>query len=532
MPLRKRLLLAAVLALAAGLLGTAARLAWAGRPGAGLALAAATAGAGLAALQALWVRFDVTGRSLRRGPRDRPWVALTFDDGPSGDTPAVLAALDQAGVKASFFVLGEAARRRPGLVREVARRGHLVALHGDSHAKLHAAGPARVARELDRCAAAVRAAGVAPAPFFRAPHGFRGPFLGRALRARGLRLVGWTRGVFDTERPGAGAIAARACRRMRAGEILLLHDGCATPGLDPRRDQTAAAVPEIVARWKAAGFTFVTLDALAGGGRAGRWSPPVVAGLPRSQGEATRREAMDTRGVREGMTVHSADGEKLGKVIECGSADFVIEKGFFFPKDYLVRYEQVGAVEGDDVRLAIPAGTLREAGETGLGAASVGGLSSGEGASTMDRLREGTAAGLGATSQDETRIPVAEEELVAEKREREAGRVQVRKEVVTEQKQLTVPVTREEVHVERVPAEGQPADAAAFQQGTVSVPVREEEVEIRKRPVVREEVRVSRARRQEERRADADVRREEVHVEKEGDIREADEDLTRRDPES
>jgi peptidoglycan/xylan/chitin deacetylase (PgdA/CDA1 family) len=266
MPAGKRLLVALAVGAGLALLLGAAWLTWAGQPVAGLALGLTTAVAAVAALQALWVPFDLTGRSLRRGGGGARRVALTFDDGPSDDTPAVLAALERAGVRATFFVLGEAALRRPELVREIARRGHEVALHGHTHAKLLAAGPARVARELDRCAAAIRAAGVVPAPLFRAPHGFRGPFLGPALRARGLTLVGWTRGVFDTARPGAAVIAARACRRMRSGEILLLHDGCATPGIDPRRDQTAAALPDIVGQWRAAGYELVTVSELAAGG--------------------------------------------------------------------------------------------------------------------------------------------------------------------------------------------------------------------------------------------------------------------------
>jgi peptidoglycan-N-acetylglucosamine deacetylase len=262
-PLGKRLVLTLAIAGGGSPLSAAAALAAAGSPALGCALAAATLLAGLAALQTFWVRFDLTGRSLRRGPRGRRAVALTFDDGPSDDTPAVLDALDAAGARATFFVLGAHARRRPELVREIAHRGHAVALHGDTHTKLHLAGPARVARELDRCAEAIRAAGVTPVPLFRAPHGLRGPFLGRALRARDLTLVGWTRGVFDTARPGPAVIAERASRRMRPGEILLLHDGCGTPGLDPRRDETARAVPEIVRRWRGAGYTFVTVDRLA-----------------------------------------------------------------------------------------------------------------------------------------------------------------------------------------------------------------------------------------------------------------------------
>jgi peptidoglycan/xylan/chitin deacetylase (PgdA/CDA1 family)/uncharacterized membrane protein YbhN (UPF0104 family) len=225
-----------------------------------LAALATVATAGLAALQALWPRFDVTGTTLARGARGRREVALTFDDGPSPDTQAVLHALDHAGVKATFFVLGRAAAERPDDIREMARRGHLVALHGWSHRKLLFASPRSVAEEIDRGRQAVAAAGVEPAPYFRAPHGLKGPFLLSALRRRNLALVAWTRGVWDSDQPGAAAIARRACRRMHPGAILLLHDGCGTPGVDPHRDQTAAAVLEIVRRWREAGYRFVRID--------------------------------------------------------------------------------------------------------------------------------------------------------------------------------------------------------------------------------------------------------------------------------
>jgi peptidoglycan/xylan/chitin deacetylase (PgdA/CDA1 family)/uncharacterized membrane protein YbhN (UPF0104 family) len=263
MPARKVALVAA--AVAAALLPVAAGLRWAaaGALAPGLALAALALAAGLGVLHVFWPRFDLGAGSVRRGPRGDRRVALTFDDGPSEDTPAVLDALAAAGARATFFVLGAAAERRPELVREIARRGHEVALHGHTHARLAVAGPSRIAGELDRGRAAVRAAGVEPAPWFRAPHGWKGPFLGPALRSRGLRLVAWTRGVWDTERPGAEAIAERASRRPSPGEILLLHDGCATPGIDPRRDQTAAAIPEIVRRWRAAGYETATVGELA-----------------------------------------------------------------------------------------------------------------------------------------------------------------------------------------------------------------------------------------------------------------------------
>jgi len=278
MPWRKKLLVALAIAAGAALLAVGAAAIDRGHPALGAGVVLATCVAVALVLQAYWVRWDLSGASLRGGRPEGRQVALTFDDGPGPDTPAVLDALDAAGVRATFFVLGTAAVARPELVREVARRGHLVALHGYSHRKLHFASPREVADELDRGRDAIRAAGVEPAPYFRAPHGFKGPILGRALRRRGLTLVGWTRGVWDTERPGADAIAERACDRMRGGEILLLHDGCGTPGIDPRRDQTAAALPAIVRRWRDAGYELVTIDALdtraARGalGRALRWA--------------------------------------------------------------------------------------------------------------------------------------------------------------------------------------------------------------------------------------------------------------------
>ncbi len=263
MPWRRRLLVLLAAGAVLAPLGAGAALVRAGRWRGGLALAATALAAALAALHAFWPRFDLGRSTLYRVGSASRTVALTFDDGPSADTPRVLDALDEAGVKATFFVLGRAAEARPDLVREVARRGHAVALHGHTHARLVAAGPARVAREIDLCRDAIRRAGVEPVPLFRAPHGWKGPFLTGALRARGLTLVAWTRGTWDTERPGAAEIAARAVRHPRPGEILLLHDGCGTPGIDPRRDQTADAVPEIVRRWREAGFSFVTLDAPA-----------------------------------------------------------------------------------------------------------------------------------------------------------------------------------------------------------------------------------------------------------------------------
>jgi len=224
--------------------------------------------------------------------------------------------------------------------------------------------------------------------------------------------------------------------------------------------------------------------------------------------------------VRRGMTVWSSDGHKLGEVVRGEGGGFLIEKGLFFPKDYFASLDQIAGIDGDDVRLAVTADAFKSSGsmeETSRGTAR-------EDATAAAATGRDDDLGLRAGAHEELRVPLAEEELTAEKRMRESGEVRVRKDVVTERREIPVSVTREEVHVERVPVQGGEArgDEARFEKGTVSVPVREEEVEIRKRPVVREEIRVGKTARREERRASGEVRRETAEIEREGDVERAD----------
>jgi len=61
---------------------------------------------------------------------------------------------------------------------------------------------------------------------------------------------------------------------------------------------------------------------------------------------------IDSSDIRQGMTVYSSDGEKLGQVVQCDASTFVIEKGFFFPKGYVARFDDVSLVSGDEIRLS------------------------------------------------------------------------------------------------------------------------------------------------------------------------------------
>jgi len=199
------------------------------------------------------------GPTLGRIPSDRKVVALTFDDGPNPDaTPVILETLRKKGVRATFFVLGSHAERWPELVRRISSEGHQLGNHGYFHRKLQFKSPFYVSRDIRLGIRAIRRAG-APAPrLFRAPHGFRSPWTTPIASSYGERTVGWSLGVWDSDRPGADEIVKRTLEGVSPGSIILLHDG---DGYNPDGDrmQTAAALPIIIDRLKEEGYEFATL---------------------------------------------------------------------------------------------------------------------------------------------------------------------------------------------------------------------------------------------------------------------------------
>jgi uncharacterized protein (TIGR02271 family) len=138
-------------------------------------------------------------------------------------------------------------------------------------------------------------------------------------------------------------------------------------------------------------------------------------------------------------------------------------------------------------------------------------------AGTSDSTTDtGTAQTAG--TEDAQRLKLREEQLRVQKQPVETGEARLRKDVVEEQKSMDVPVTHEEVYIERRPGSGQPSDAPIGESETYRVPVREEQVNVEKQPVVREEVVMGKRPVQETKQVSDTVRREEAHVEQEGDV--------------
>ena len=219
-------------------------------------------------------------------------------------------------------------------------------------------------------------------------------------------------------------------------------------------------------------------------------------------------------GIITGAEVFGADGDKVGTVAAVYPGYIVVEKGFFFPTDYYIPMSAVASADSDQVTLTLAKDAALSSGwdaqPTDLETASYD-TSMTTGVTDVDRSFGASAQ---VATDEEIRIPVMEEELTATVREREAGAVRIEKDVVTEEQTLEVPVTEERVRVERrvVDRPVTAADAEAFEETVIEVPLRSETVDIQKQARVAEEVVVSKEATQRTERVADTVRREEVVV--------------------
>jgi peptidoglycan/xylan/chitin deacetylase (PgdA/CDA1 family) len=181
-------------------------------------------------------------------------VALTFDDGPSGRTAAILRVLARHHAHATFFVVGRATRGMEPVLRHVAATGNELADHTYSHADLLALHARARRAQLQWTRGLVwRATGI-QARFFRPPYGATGPAVNRLGRTLGLIPVLWSVDSRDWQQPGTKAIVQRVLAHVRPGAIVLMHDG----GGDRR--ETLRALPSILRALQRRHFEVVTLS--------------------------------------------------------------------------------------------------------------------------------------------------------------------------------------------------------------------------------------------------------------------------------
>jgi peptidoglycan-N-acetylglucosamine deacetylase len=172
-------------------------------------------------------------------------AALTFDDGPDPEgTPAVLDALDAAGLRATFFMLGAQVLRHSELAREVAARGHEIAMHGFEHADHDQLAPSDARDEVERAVWAFETVLAVRPRWFRPPFGHLSDASLEACRETDVKIVYWSASGNDWLSVQTAEIADSVAERLTDGAIVLLHDSArfsSRASVEP----TAAAIAPI-----------------------------------------------------------------------------------------------------------------------------------------------------------------------------------------------------------------------------------------------------------------------------------------------
>jgi peptidoglycan/xylan/chitin deacetylase (PgdA/CDA1 family) len=171
-------------------------------------------------------RLIKLGLPLWCGGVTRPYVALTFDDGPGPYTAPVLDLLDQFGMPATFFLVGQRVIRRPELVVREAAMG-AIGNHTWDHPVLPALKPAQIHAELARTKRAIELRTNTKVRLFRPPFGQRDAVVSATARSLGMLLVMWSADSGDASEPSTPTpekIYENLAARVRPGSIILLHE--------------------------------------------------------------------------------------------------------------------------------------------------------------------------------------------------------------------------------------------------------------------------------------------------------------------
>ncbi len=197
--------------------------------------------------------FDRVPGLLRKGPTATKRVALTFDDGPDRMTTRYLDKLDELGIPATFFVVGEQAEAHPELIREYLRRGHQVAGHGYDHTRFPRLSRRALIDQLERTEQAIGGQ-VSGRPWVRPPHGALDAKSLISTVAAGFVIALWSVDSQDYTDKDPASLAERCGpKNVGAGDVILFHEG---------QEWTLDALPRIVTGLQASGLECVTMQDL------------------------------------------------------------------------------------------------------------------------------------------------------------------------------------------------------------------------------------------------------------------------------
>jgi peptidoglycan-N-acetylglucosamine deacetylase len=195
---------------------------------------------------------------------DQKLVALTFDDGPSPVwTPRILDALKQAGVKATFFLLGEHVEKYPQIARRIAQEGHEIGNHTYDHHVLIYYKLDEVDKEIGAAERAIKEATGVTTKYFRPPKAWLTNQEKRRVKELGYKVILWSLNSKDWVTFHDKQITGYILRNIRPGDIILFHDsGGVFTTEGGSRKQTEKTILRLAEKLKERGYRFVTISEL------------------------------------------------------------------------------------------------------------------------------------------------------------------------------------------------------------------------------------------------------------------------------
>ena len=171
------------------------------------------------------IQFDFFLKAYNRGNPDISKVSLTFDDGPDEQTtPEILNILKKFEIKAAFFCIGSKVEKNKTLLKRMKDEGHLIGNHTWSHSFFFDFySPDKMIEEIRKTDEAIEKVTGLKVKLFRPPYGVTNPFVARALKKTGHKVIGWSLKTFDTTK-NETQILDKLENKLRNGDIVLLHD--------------------------------------------------------------------------------------------------------------------------------------------------------------------------------------------------------------------------------------------------------------------------------------------------------------------
>ena len=191
---------------------------------------------------------------------NRMEIALTFDDGPHPYyTPIILDILEEYGISATFFTVGENIEYYPSTAERLLSSGHEIENHTFTHASIGKTNYVDICREIEQCEDAVASASERKTKFLRPPQGQMSDTVKQVIRDLDYRVVLWDVDTRDWAHTSPKAISENVLSVVTAGDIILMHDFIGHDS--PTPEALRLLIPELLDR----GYNFVTVSELIDG---------------------------------------------------------------------------------------------------------------------------------------------------------------------------------------------------------------------------------------------------------------------------